>query len=1239
LEIIWFNNERIAVLEDRTQQLGSERRILKKPNRGIYFMEIVASESMHKYFAKMREEIDHSYKIAREARKKGLDPHDDVEIMLANSMAERVIGLISIVAPQVLGAGITERIEELEDEIGLLDWRVGFRIAEEIAQQKFCKFPTKIEAIEVGIRTGFAYLTLGIVAAPLEGFVGLKLKRRRDNGKEYFALQYAGPVRGAGGTASSVSVILADYVRVKMGYAPWDPTEKEVSRYVIEVNDYHDRVTNLQYRPSNEELKFMVEHLPIEVDGDPTERIEVSNYKDIPRIETNLIRGGMCLVIAEGLCQKSPKLWKRLSKWGKDYDLDWEFMGDFIKLKEEIHAKHSAAKEGPASKDAFGKDGKKIEVLRANDTFIADIVAGRPVITHPMAPGGLRLRYGRGRTSGFSAAAMNPASLIVIEDYIAVGTQLKVERPGKAATITLCDTIDGPTVILKDGTVKYLHTEAEAKEVVKEVHEVLFLGDILFNYGDFSENGHKLVPAGYCPEWWSLEVQKAILGKEAFDKKEKLNFEQIKEKLKLTTEQITEFQNSVEKPLYVNPKLDLALKISKEYHVALHSYYSYYWKLLNISDLNSLVSYLKLGKIQGVKGSEEEIHSTETTEKIILPLFESQSVQIKGKALLEKIGIPHLVLDKENLVLEKDQAKLILKLFNLNSQKQLSNLAIDPIKSKDCQNALEYLNSINSVIQQDKAGTFIGARMGRPEKSKMRSMKGKPHVLFPVGEEGGRMKTFQSALEKGTIKSMFNKEWLIKFQQQYGELFETKDNRSDDYAYGNLNIKDYFKKVLKELNLRIYPDVIKGVKGVSNKAKIPENLIKGIYRAKYSVAVNKDGTTRYDCTELPLTHFKPKEIETSIKKLIELGYTQDIHGKELTDTNQVLEMKPQDLVLPNYDAIEDSSSKVLLRITKFIDEIMVNLYKMKPFYNAEKQEDLIGHLVIGLAPHISAGTVGRIIGFSQTQSLLAHPMYHAGMRRDCDGDEAAVMLLMDGLLNFSKEYLPSSRGSTMDAALVLTPVLSPAEVDDQVLGVDVMWNYPLELYEAALEMKKPWELKYGPDQKKIEQLDDRVGKENQYEDFGFTHDVDDFNKGIQCSAYKTLPSMKEKLFGQMDIAKKVRAVDMDLVAALVIRKHFLADIKGNFRKFSMQGFRCTTCNTKYRRPPISMNCTECTKGNIIFTISQGSVVKYVQMSLDLCDEYDFSPYLKETINLLKLNIDVVFGKEKDRQVGLSAFMG
>ncbi len=1661
-------------------------------------MEIVASKQMHKYFAHLRKEIDHSYDIAKAARKKGVDPHDDVEIMLANSMAERVIGLISIVAPNVMGVGIPERIEELEKEYGLLDWRVGFIISEEVAKQKFCKFPTKLEAMEVGIRMGFAYLTLGIVAAPLEGFVGLKTKKRKD-GKEYFALQYAGPVRGAGGTASSVSVILADYVRVKMGYAPWDPTEQEVNRYVGEVNDYHERITNLQYRPSNEELQFMVSHLPIEVDGDPTERIEVSNYKDCPRIDTNLIRGGMCLVIAEGLCQKTPKLWKRLSKWGKDFDLEWGFMADFLKLKEEIHAKHSAGDEGAAK-----GDGPVKEVLRPNDTFVADIVAGRPVLTHPMAVGGLRLRYGRCRNTGFSAAAMNPASLQVLERFIAIGTQLKVERPGKAASIVLCDTIDGPIVKLKDGTVKYLATEAEAIAVVKEVKEVLFVGDILFNYGDFSENGHKLVPAGYCPEWWALEVVKAInisLGK---DIDTKLDYEKISSELSVDKKSL---ENAIEKPLYSSVLLLESFALSDKYSVPLHPTYTNYWKVLSILELEDLVKYLSLGKIK-----RQDKNGKKIVEKIVLPLFSSEQIHSKGKRLLELSGVSHIVVAGENVVIGSNEAQVLLRVFGINSQEELSKLVIEKSIASECENVLEYLNKLGNILLRDKCGTFIGARMGRPEKAKMRHMKGKPHGLFPVGEEGGRMKSFQAALESGgIIKSQFNKEWLMKLQNDYGDIFEMKDNRADDYAYGELNIKEYFKRVLNEQKMRVYPDLIKGVAKVSNKAKIPENIAKAIYRAKYQIAVNKDGTTRYDCSELPLTHFKPKEIGTSIAKLKEIGYLVDIHGAELVDNNQICEMKPQDLVLPGYDSIEESSSKVLIRVTKFIDEILVKLYKVKAFYNCEKEEDLVGHLVIGLAPHISAGTVGRIIGFSQTQSLLAHPMYHAGLRRDClskdtiipifnglcwenitieefvkrfevkkivddfgskvakvkgyktfsynkksqkleitpiaevsthkpseiikidiengrsikttldhkfllkdgtlkeasslqkgdklispffqktiskdikhinlidtfinrdnlmvreinkevqkkilnktlfrkrhninkseldnyllrdsfpliflnntkikvstdkakvalrrdntclpnkievnekflyivgiyiaegyarvnnskkgfaqiqiaateeeirqkiitnmldvfqlapsrvtpeaiiysskllyelfveklglgstahtkripskflnlplkklkfllqgyydgdgstdskelsvscdsvsekllsdilfalsrfriyarkytytkkpgpkvaqfyikknkkvpmftitkltipsnfctifaleigfslkrkqkvlesnlsrkitgtridhddtfaylavknikklnireetyclnvsknhnfiannilvkncDGDEAAVMMLMDGLLNFSKQYLPSSRGSTMDCSLVLTPVLTPAEVDDQVLGIDVLWTYPLELYEAALEMKKPWEVKVGIEGKKILQLNDRLGSELQYEDFGYTHNVDNFNKGIQCSAYKTLPSMREKLFGQMEIASKVRAVDMDMVASLVIRKHFLADIKGNFRKFSMQGFRCSTCNTKYRRPPISGQCSGCTKGNIIFTISQGSVVKYMQMSLDLCEQYDFSPYLKETIFMLKTNIDVVFGREKDKQVGLGEFMG
>src|SRR3989338_3581708 len=130
--------------------------------------------------------------------------------------------------------------------------------------------------------------------------------------------------------------------------------------------------------------------------------------------------------------------------------------------------------------------------------------------------------------------------------------------------------------------------------------------------------------------------------------------------------------------------------------------------------------------------------------------------------------------------------------------------------------------------------------------------------------------------------------------------------------------------------------------------------------------------------------------------------------------------------------------------------------------------------------------------------------------------------------------------------------------------------------------------------------------------------------------------MEEKLFGQMEIAKKVRAVDMDDVAKLVIQKHFLKDIKGNLKKFSMQQFRCVKCNAKYRRPPLSGKCG-C--GNrLIFTITEGSVSKYLVHSLNLAAKYTFSPYLKQTLNLLQLNVEMVFGKEKEKQTGLATFM-
>ena len=43
----------------------------------------------------------------------------------------------------------------------------------------------------------------------------------------------------------------------------------------------------------------------------------------------------------------------------------------------------------------------------------------------------------------------------------------------------------------------------------------------------------------------------------------------------------------------------------------------------------------------------------------------------------------------------------------------------------------------------------------------------------------------------------------------------------------------------------------------------------------------------------------------------------------------------------------------------------------------------------------------------------------------CDGDEDCIMLLLDGLINFSRSFLPETRGGTMDAPLVLTSRIDP----------------------------------------------------------------------------------------------------------------------------------------------------------------------------------------------------------------------
>jgi DNA polymerase II large subunit len=1207
---------------------------------------VECSKEMQKYFDELEENCSREFKIASEARKKGYDPSEKPEIILAKNMAERVIGLISVVAPQLQNTDAVKRITELEKEYGTLDWRVAFKIAEEIAQEKFCKFKDHKEAMEIGIRTGFAYVTVGVVSSPIEGFTRLDILDRMDGQGKYFCVNFSGPIRNAGGTAAAVCVLIADYVRKKFGYAKYDATELETKRTYAEIEDYHTRISPRQYFPSKDEINYLMSHIPVQIGADASERIEVSNYKDLPRVPVNLIRSGFCLIYTDCIPLKAAKLWKQLAKWGKEFDMeDWLFLEEYLHIQK-------AAKSQKKKSDVGGAK------ISPDYTYIKDLVAGRPVLGYPLRNGGFRLRYGRSRLSGYSAQSIHPATMHTLNNYVATATQLKVERPGKAAAITACDTIDGPIVKLHNGNVVFLENEALARQYKKEVKEILFLGDILVAYGDFYNRNHILANPGYCQEYWVLEFEKAAIEQYpkniAGDDNDKyvtssnyksINMEKLSTDVYIPKERL---EIIFKKPLRTKLSAEAAIMLSKKLNIPLHPYYTFYWKTIHMYEFKSFISWLEKAKIMRYDNKPDA-----RIEKIILPKDDA-------KRTLEILGIPHLFVNNEFVVIESDYAEALLATLNIHELLLLEDTAaiikiILELKSDDTTTTvLDVINKISPFPIRDKAGIFIGSRMGRPEKAKMRKLAGQPHMLFPIGEEGGKMRSLQSSIDAGKVTSSFPIFYCEKCSRKtvfsICDVCERKtkklvycveckstdctneSHKKANYANYAIDIKEIFDNMLKKLNTKIYPDMIKGIKGTVNLNHVPEHILKGIIRAKHNITVNKDGTTRYDMSEIPLTHFKPKEVGMSIDKLKKLGYVKDTKGRLLEREDQVLELKPQDIIIPCCpDSPDEPADEILFRTANFIDELLEKVYGLKPFYKLKSKEDLAGQFVIGLAPHTSAGIMGRIVGFSKTQGFLAHPMFHAAMRRDADGDESCVLLLMDGFLNFSKEYLSNKNGATMDAPLVLTYILNPAEVDDMVFDLDIAWRYPLEFYQAASEFKPTSAIK-------IDQMGRHIGTPEQYEGMGFTHDTDDFNAGVLCSEYKLLPSMEEKLMGQMDLAIKIRAVESGDVARLVIERHFIRDIKGNLRKFSTQQFRCGSCNEKYRRPPLIGRCTKC-GSKIIFTISEGSIIKYLEPTISLGEKFKIPSYLKQTIELTKQRIESYFGKEEESQAGLGRWFG
>jgi len=1119
---------------------------------------VQASKSYQRYLSGLEASLGEVVEMSRRARGKGLDPRAEPEIEIADDLAGLVEGFVRL-------PGLAKRIRELLEEMPRE--KAAFKIAEEIVYGGFGHLSEE-EVAGQAIRTAVAILTEGVTAAVYsEGIAKVLIKANLD-GTRYLAVYFAGPIRSAGGTETALTPVIADYVRRLLGLDRYKPTQEEVGRFIEELRLYERDVGRFQYHISDEELERAIQYLPVEVTGTPSDRIEVSSFRNLPRIETNCLRGGALRVVNDGIVGRAVKVFAVVEDLGIQ---GWDWLKDI--------------------REVFGK----------KSGFMEDVPAGRPILCFPSRRGGFRLRYGRARNTGLAGVGVHPLTMMALQSFLAGGTQLKIETPGKSGVVLPVDSIEPPIVRLKDGTVVRVSGENFSK-IEAKIDKILFLGDLLVNFGDFLYNNQSLLPAGYAEEWWSEEVRAAVV--HAFNG----DVGAAASKASILGKSLEDY---LADPFRQKPSVQEAVRLSLVLGVPLHPLYTYFWAVATPHGIHRLRSWLFSSKVVAVEDGVSEIRG----------VFEERI-----KKLLERICVPHRVVGGE-IAIDGDDAYAFA--FTLG-------LHVPEKKVSKRESTLENIARLSGVLVRDKAPSFIGARVGRPEKASRREMKPVVQVLFPVGLYGGPQRDLMKACKKGFIQVQVAKRLCPECQVVTLNPLCPKCSSRTTFAlvcpkcarslqtnvcpickveaknFDNQTIP--LKALVDEARRKVgfTPKRVKGVRGLTNKRKTAELLEKGFLRAKHNLSVYKDGTVRFDATNAPLTHFRPSEISVPVERLTELGYSCDYLGAALVSPDQLCELKVQDIIVPL------NSVGYLIHIADFVDELLEKIYGLPRFYSLTGPEDLVGVLVIGLAPHTCAGTVGRIIGFTKLQVCLAHPLWHSAKRRDCDGDEDSIMLALDAFLNFSREYLPDQMGGIMDSPLFIIRVINPREVQRQAHELDVAGKYPLLFYESSLRRASPREVS-----DLIDTIRHRFDSESQFQGFCFTVPTSDINEGNIESVYKTLKRMTDKLNAQLKLAEKIEAVNARRVAEMVLNTHFFRDISGNLRAFTTQNFRCKKCGRRFRRIPLKGRCAGC-GGELTLTVYRGGIEKYFEAARNLVKKYAMSDYYTQRLSLIEDEIFSLF---------------
>src|SRR5215213_5813928 len=659
--------------------------------------EILLKEvSMPEYYLNYQHEIlknvQRNFELATKARRMGLDVSDRVEPKIAYDLADRVAKMHNIDIADRLRALLSHTTKE----------KATLKIAEEIALGEYGIGDLRTR-LDNAVRVSLAVMTEGVTVAPLQGIADVQLKNN-SNGSQYLSVSFAGPIRSAGGTEAALTMLIADHIRKVADVDKYIPNsyDDETGRFVEELRIYEREVGNFQFKILDEDVIKCITNLPVELAGVDTDPVEVVGHRGMNRISTDRVRGGALRVMNDGLIGRSRKLLKLVEILKLD---GWNWLND---LKGAIQT---------------GDDD-------AAHHRMSEVITGRPVLSMTKKIGGFRLRYGRCCNTGFATIGIHPVVPILLNHAIVVGTQIKMDVPGKASTIALVDTIEPPLVRLNDGSVVQVSSVDQATKIRSRVDKILYLGDILISYGDFLENNAQLLSASYVEEIWALQLHSKLLTlPSSYFPMGEINNERL---IQLSKEPFTIF-----------PTVEEAFEISKKFDIPLHPKYSFYWDSISIEEVLLLKEKFCIQKQQNISVSSSNNNISCGTYLLSL------DNDAKIKDILERLGVIHSVKNGENTIEinAQDQSYSLTRLLLLSSQSEAieniditkgmslsSSYAANNIEKKDVS---EYISITSGVEVRPKFASSVAVRVGRPEKAAERKMRPPVHVLFPIGSKGG----------------------------------------------------------------------------------------------------------------------------------------------------------------------------------------------------------------------------------------------------------------------------------------------------------------------------------------------------------------------------------------------------------------------------------------------------------------------------------------------------------------------